>query len=520
MSSAASTQAGLAGNLGQPMTVIGYNVPFPRERKVVPDVQFSAPPVGAHPRSIVNVQRSEPTPSTPREHQGSRYEKFDNNSDYAHLEFFEPGAGQFPSKIAAPVATKNPDNDTLMKSLGRYWQLPAQGVDPSNMNITPAAGFTQPLVSNNDSGTRDDGRLMSVRGVSYGDLLASHTTKEWDNHMQDPTTDLKRLTEQQVQKQSIPVQNDDVYRAFNKQAPTITVNQIAKPGQPDTEIDINQGKYASSEHNYTDKSNNQHNGKYKPIKQAHPSDTNGMHLYNMNNEHKLRKALNDILELQNIVLSAPNQNNKQTQKLSVLTPANGSQKSTQDTQDRRRYNDSTIKEDRRNFDTKLDRNQVMIDNDRTPININVSCNQQRPPFWAQTPDLYNRQFDNDVDSDRCYGNSLSYWYNNNNGSDVYLAGRRWRQGAGTGNPSMTDSMFYPSQHRRWGSPQHNRNDPSGQWLLERPSAKKQQVIGAPYAPYAPYGHIVQADREHFRTRTPHFTDPARVSFNRISHMKN
>jgi hypothetical protein len=156
----------------------------------------------------------------------------------------------------------------------------------------------------------------------------------------------------------------------------------------------------------------------------------------------------------------------------------------------------------------------MIDNERTPININVSCNQRRPPFWAQTPDLHKRNFSDGIDSDRCYGNSLKYWYRENeNGNDVHLAGRRWRAGGGTGHPSVRSSMFYPREHRRFG-------DPAGEWLDQRPDIKRKQVIGAPFAPFSPYGHVVHADREHFRTQTPHFTDPARVSFNRISHFKH
>jgi hypothetical protein len=169
----------------------------------------------------------------------------------------------------------------------------------------------------------------------------------------------------------------------------------------------------------------------------------------------------------------------------------------------------------------------MIDAERTPININVSCNQRRAPSWMQTPDLYPRHWNKRHDHDhfsgaqRCYGGGLNAWYRTNqmrdldptsdiDGDRIYLTGRRWR--AGMGNPnSMTSTMVYPDQ-----IPQSS----PANWLMNRPDPQRQQTTFKPFAPYAPYGHVQHASPEHFSTATPHRVDQGKYNFDRVVYNRN
>jgi hypothetical protein len=209
---------------------------------------------------------------------------------------------------------------------------------------------------------------------------------------------------------------------------------------------------------YSDYSNHSKNKKYQPTKLAHPSDKNGMLLNNYTNEKKIKQALKDIKELKNEYKQLYEEN-KQNEK--------------------KKQN----KQNEKNKNLKQEKQTLL---DYVPININISY--ASPPKWMQTPDLYPRSFDDGQDSDKCYGNTLRNWY----------------QTTAQGNQEKQGNNF-------WKNP--------AQLLEKRPNTTKKQIVGMPYAPYQPYGHVVQASQENFQTKTPHFVDNAKVSFNRISHQR-
>lgn len=493
------------------------------------------------------VKMSGPIHNTPRHHHGSfnlkgassgirggllegfqYYHVRDRESKpkYMNVEFMT-NQDRTSNNLSKQAATKPSQHDQFLQQLGRSWDnmgvVPRRAPPPASSDLHTqrinqgSDGETNMIASVRDSGMREDGRLSNVQGLTHGPssttdtrggvrsmgagsaghnmaggtnftVPTSHSAKDWELHLTDPAQLQRERALLASHKKGVPVQVDDLVKAMQT---------------PDNSSDPNEANMASVReneqgdrtrelrHHHDNKGHNRH---YDPKKQHHPSDAKGKKLNDLSSKHKMRKLLDETLELQNIKLS---------ERKDFL-------------EDRRRYNDSRITEDRRRFDAQFDRNQVMVDNERTPININVSCNQSKAPWWARTPDRYHRQFDSGwdgVDSDRCYGNSLRYWYGHNeNGNNVYLAGRRWRRGAGTGSPSVTDSMFYPRKHRRW-------QDPPGRWLDERKDPRPGQVIGAPFAKYTNYGHVQHTDQEFFRNKTPHvnnMSDPAKVSFNKIS----
>jgi hypothetical protein len=371
----------------------------------------------------------------------------------------------------------NPDKNhqEFLKSIGRSWgPLDVPKIETPKKNISSSDTHTQRINQGSDgqhnmlpnnTGMRKDGRLSDVKGavdlskVDTDKKVKAQNSRYWSTHSKNPTLEKKLSKELLPSRKKVPVQVDDVL----------------KPGKDDDTPDIHKGNKASVEEHKPHKSHNNH---YDPKKQSHPSDKKGTHLNNLSNTEKTRKILDEVLELQNI--------NYNERKDFI--------------EDKRKYHDSRISEDRRKFDTNFDRNQVMIDNEKTPININVSCNQSKAPWWAKTPDLYQNRFDEKINDDKCYNNTLNYWYNQGfDGNNVNLMGRRWRSGYGYG-PSMSSSMFYPETGRdSWFRSPAN-------VLEERDENRRKQVIGAPYAPYQPYAKV---NEENYYN----FSDPARDNFN-------
>jgi len=172
------------------------------------------------------------------------------------------------------------------------------------------------------------------------------------------------------------------------------------------------------------------------------------------------------------------------------------------TDDKRKYYDSKVSEDKRNYqsDLTLDRNQLMVDNNRTPININMSCNQGGRRGYQDeyghysgygTPNLYNECVYNNRRG--CYSDTLNNWYNdmsaNNN---VYRRRRQWQDRdyyrEGYGRPNYSSSRY------------NSRNNSMSNSEIGR------TVIGAPYATYTPYSKVNQANQGNY-------VDKARDVFN-------
>ena len=144
-------------------------------------------------------------------------------------------------------------------------------------------------------------------------------------------------------------------------------------------------------------------------------------------------------------------------------------------EDQRKYYDSTINEDNKKYKADLtwDRNQLMVDNNRTPININMSCNQGSKGGYQDeygysgygTPNLY----DNCVyNNNGCYTDTLQNWYGDMSASNnVYRRRQRWR-----------DRDYY---REGYGRPNYS--------LTHAPSDNTD--IGAPYSTYTPYSTVNQ-----------------------------
>ena len=164
------------------------------------------------------------------------------------------------------------------------------------------------------------------------------------------------------------------------------------------------------------------------------------------------------------------------------------------TDDQRKYYDSKVNEDKRKYQADLtwDRNQIMVDNNRTPININMSCNQgRRGGYYDEygysgygTSNLYN---DCVYNNQKCYADTLNNWYGDMSASNnVYRRRQRWR-----------DRDYY---REGYGRPNYS--------LTHAPSNNTE--IGAPYSTYTPYSAVSQ----------PSIKDSARDTFNVTSARQN
>ena len=147
------------------------------------------------------------------------------------------------------------------------------------------------------------------------------------------------------------------------------------------------------------------------------------------------------------------------------------------TDDKRKYYDSNINEDKRKYQTEQtwDRNQLMVDNNRTPININMSCNQggrrgdvDEYGYYSGygTPNLYNQCVYNNKG---CYGDTLNNWYGDmSDSNNVYRRRKRW-----------ADRDYY---REGYGQPNFSTTQP----LSMSNDEISRTVIGAPYSMYTPY----------------------------------
>ena len=121
-------------------------------------------------------------------------------------------------------------------------------------------------------------------------------------------------------------------------------------------------------------------------------------------------------------------------------------------EDERKYYNSKIEEDKRKYrsDLNLDRNQVMVDNGKTPININMSCNQGgrgepdvSPRGGYGTPNLHETCFS----PGGCYGKTLNYWYGDQNAGNNVGKRRMWRDSTGG---RRSDTGYGNRDHYQYG----------------------------------------------------------------------
>lgn len=155
-------------------------------------------------------------------------------------------------------------------------------------------------------------------------------------------------------------------------------------------------------------------------------------------------------------------------------------------EDQRKYYDSTISEDQRKYksDLTLDRNQVMIDNNRTPISINMSCNQGDGKSGKgddcggdgyggyKTTNLYEKCATKNTKG--CYGNTLDAWYRDGgSGNSVCRRKKQWQDRDdyqyGDGQPNMSTLT-----NRKMNT--HTMNT---------------HIIGAPFSNFTPYATVNQ-----------------------------
>ena len=124
-------------------------------------------------------------------------------------------------------------------------------------------------------------------------------------------------------------------------------------------------------------------------------------------------------------------------------------------------------------DLNIDENQLMIDNKKIPININMSCNQgskNTDEYGYSTPTLYD-QCQSGIEGS--YNNSLKGWYGDvSSGNNVYRRRNQWK-----------DRDYY-----REGYDQSNMstltNRKNGNELDS--NFTQNNTIGMPYATYIPY----------------------------------
>jgi hypothetical protein len=151
------------------------------------------------------------------------------------------------------------------------------------------------------------------------------------------------------------------------------------------------------------------------------------------------------------------------------------------TEDQRKYYDSTVSEDKRKYKSELtlDRNQVMVDNNRTPISINMSCNQGGGKSGEKddcggdgyggygTPNLYERCVNKNCKG--CYGNTLDSWYKDEGaGNSVCRRKKQWQ-----------DRDYY----------QYGYGQPNMSTLTNRTTSTN--TIGAPFSNFTPYAPVNQ-----------------------------
>jgi hypothetical protein len=151
------------------------------------------------------------------------------------------------------------------------------------------------------------------------------------------------------------------------------------------------------------------------------------------------------------------------------------------TEDQRKFYDSKINEDKRNYhaDLNIDKNQLMVDNKKIPININMSCNQggRNTDEYGYssysgygTPTLYN-QCPTSVEGN--YNNSLQGWYGDMfAGNNVYRRRNQWQ-----------DRDYYKE-----GYDQSNMSTLTNRAISNglNNNVTKNNTVGVPFAPYTTY----------------------------------
>jgi hypothetical protein len=151
------------------------------------------------------------------------------------------------------------------------------------------------------------------------------------------------------------------------------------------------------------------------------------------------------------------------------------------TEDQRKYYDSTVSDAQRKYNSELtlDRNQVMIDNNRTPISINMTCNQGggknrggddcgRDRYGGyKTINLYEKDATKNIKG--CYGNTLDAWYKD--------------EGAGN-SVCRLKKQRYDRDYYQYGDRQPNMSTLTNRTM-------NTNTIGEPFSNFTPYAMVNQ-----------------------------
>lgn len=400
------------------------------------------------------------------------------------------------------------------QNLGKliYGIGPGISFNNGSQGITSGAGI-DPI----ESGMRADGKFlpnnikMSLQSGINNDEISHHLKIK---NLFDPN---KSSISGRYWKYNLPTIHNNKIKVQDDDPP-----EVLKPGKPDINSDENLGNLAS----FSSNENKSMNMKYNPIEKAHPSDGMGS-LINILTEiaKKEIKKRSNISSTKNIPQSHHEQKTFQKEINMKELPLNSLNPISQNlpnseipvnsftsrnklpqfknklnlSEDSRSYRDSKINEDRRKLE--FDRNQVMIDNDRVPININLSCNNLGGipnPNQSQsygfsgygTPNLCNsyknhqilknqrmpsnyagkrvilgqhQALHNPILGDHGYSTLQNYYDSMSAGNNVHKLARQWR------NRDYYQYSFSNDFH-----------DPI---KFSKPTATKQNTIGQPFAPF-------------------------------------
>ena len=175
----------------------------------------------------------------------------------------------------------------------------------------------------------------------------------------------------------------------------------------------------------------------------------------------------------------------------------------------KKYHDSKLNEDTKNYqdDLSIDKNQLMFDNKKSIININMSCNQGKNTdeygySGYGTPTLYNQCSNNKGSDNQCsnnegsnnqgnYHNTLQGWYGDmSSGNNVFRRRNQWqdrdyyKEGYEQSNMSTLTNRELRNGVNNNGV---NNNGVNNNGVNN--NSKKNNTKSTPYTPYIPYQRV-------------------------------